>query len=139
MNHRPSLWRDAHGPEVLLDLARGADIVFVGEDEAEQAWGVTGGPSRIREALPEPEILVVKQGARGAVVFHAPRGQSCLPRSPEGPGRRPQGDGGPPAREKPRAGEEPERGRVGATAPRRRRAARPASARRRHRAPVNPL
>ncbi|MEW1871341.1 sugar kinase [Streptomyces caelestis] len=113
VNHRPSLWRDAHGPEVLLDLARGADIVFVGEDEAEQAWGVTGGPSRIREALPEPEILVVKQGARGAVVFHAPRGQSCLPRSPEGPGRRPQGDGGPPAREKPRAGEEPRAGEGG--------------------------
>ncbi|MFF5155031.1 sugar kinase [Streptomyces sp. NPDC000348] len=84
VNHRPSLWRDAHGPEILLDLARGADIVFVGEDEAESAWGITGGPSSVREALPEPEILVVKQGARGAVAFResagrtaAGRGQSC--------------------------------------------------------------
>jgi 2-dehydro-3-deoxygluconokinase len=102
VNHRPGLWRDAHGPEVLLELARGADIVFVGEDEAEQAWGITGGPSSIREALPEPEMLVVKQGARGAVAFCEPagshrrrsRGQSCR-----------WGDGGPPARAKPRVGE----------------------------------
>ncbi|MFI2375318.1 sugar kinase [Streptomyces sp. NPDC018964] len=77
VNHRPALWRDAHGPEVLLDLARDADIVFVGEDEAEEAWGITGGPSSIREALPEPDILVVKQGARGAVAFPTLRGQSC--------------------------------------------------------------
>ncbi|GAB2819024.1 sugar kinase [Streptomyces chlorus] len=72
VNHRPGLWRDrdAHGPEVLLELARGADIVFVGEDEAESAWGIKGGPSSIREALPEPEVLVVKQDARGATAFH---------------------------------------------------------------------
>src|SRR5690606_15339630 len=80
VNHRPGLWRDAHGPEVLLELARGADIVFVGEDEAEAAWGITGGPTRIRAALPEPETLVVKQGARGAVAFHDPAGsQPGLP------------------------------------------------------------
>ncbi|MFE2277890.1 sugar kinase [Streptomyces sp. NPDC059454] len=69
VNHRPALWRDAHGPEILLELARRADIVFVGEDEAEEAWGITGGPTSIRQVLPEPEILVVKQGARGAVAF----------------------------------------------------------------------
>ncbi|MGW3316198.1 sugar kinase [Streptomyces fungicidicus] len=76
VNHRPGLWRDTHGPEVLLDLARGADLVFVGEDEAEEAWGITGGPTRIRQALPEPQTLVVKQGARGAVAFRHPAG-SC--------------------------------------------------------------
>ncbi|MFI8087167.1 sugar kinase [Streptomyces sp. NPDC086080] len=80
VNHRPGLWHDAHGPEVLLELARGADIVFVGEDEAEAAWGITGGPTRIRAALPEPETLVVKQGAHGAVAFHDPAGsQAGLP------------------------------------------------------------
>ncbi|MFD7690860.1 sugar kinase [Streptomyces sp. NPDC059781] len=79
VNYRPALWRDTHGPEILLDLARGADLVFVGEDEAEEAWGITGGPSAIREALPEPELLVVKQGARGAAALPALRGQSCLP------------------------------------------------------------
>ncbi|KOV63758.1 carbohydrate kinase [Streptomyces sp. MMG1121] len=69
VNHRPGLWRTAQGPLVLLDLARRADVVFVGEDEAEEAWGVTGGPEAIREALPEPAVLVVKQGARGATAF----------------------------------------------------------------------
>ncbi|MGA5315381.1 sugar kinase [Streptomyces pseudogriseolus] len=94
VNHRPGLWGEAYGPEVLLDLARGADIVFVGEDEAEEAWGLTGGPTAIREALPEPHTLVVKQGAKGAVAFSDSRGQSCR-----------WGDGGPPARAKPRVGE----------------------------------
>ncbi|MET9659435.1 sugar kinase [Streptomyces sp. NPDC006510] len=73
VNHRPGLWRDADAsPEVLLDLARRSDLVFVGEDEAEEAWGVTGAQA-IRAALPEPEVLVVKRGAEGATVFSAPR------------------------------------------------------------------
>jgi 2-dehydro-3-deoxygluconokinase len=50
----------------VRELARRADVVFVGEDEA---WGVTGGPSAVREFLPEPGVLVVKQGAKGATAF----------------------------------------------------------------------
>jgi 2-dehydro-3-deoxygluconokinase len=69
VNHRAGLWRDAEGPRVLLELARRADIVFVGEDEAEGAWGVAGGPAAIRAVLPEPGVLVVKQGAKGATAF----------------------------------------------------------------------
>ncbi|MEU9762717.1 sugar kinase [Streptomyces sp. NPDC047987] len=69
VNHRPGLWRDAAaGPGVLLELARGCDLVFVGEDEAEEAWGVKGAGA-IRAALPEPAFLVVKRGAEGATVF----------------------------------------------------------------------
>ncbi len=68
VNHRPGLWRGAVGPRVLLELARGADLVFVGEDEAEAAWGLRGADA-IRAALPEPEVLVVKRGAAGATVF----------------------------------------------------------------------
>ncbi|GAA5028539.1 hypothetical protein GCM10023335_66590 [Streptomyces siamensis] len=68
VNHRPGLWRDAAGPRVLLDLARGADIVFVGEDEAREAWGLRGARA-VRDALPEPGVLVVKQGEAGATVF----------------------------------------------------------------------
>ncbi|MBT2365062.1 sugar kinase [Streptomyces sp. ISL-10] len=68
VNHRPGLWRSGTDPEVLLDLARGADLVFVGEDEAEGAWGLRGA-SAIREALPEPSTVVVKRGAAGAVSF----------------------------------------------------------------------
>ncbi|MFF8842673.1 sugar kinase [Streptomyces sp. NPDC015127] len=69
VNHRPGLWRDpSSGARMLLELARGADIVFVGEDEAEEAWGLRGADA-IREALPEPSVLVVKRGAAGAVAF----------------------------------------------------------------------
>ncbi|MFG2604362.1 sugar kinase [Streptomyces sp. NPDC048514] len=68
VNHRPALWRDADGPRVLLELARRADIVFVGDDEARDAWGLHG-PRAIVEALPEPGIVVVKQGGDGATVF----------------------------------------------------------------------
>ncbi|MFF3907674.1 sugar kinase [Streptomyces sp. NPDC001848] len=70
VNHRPGLWRDAAGARVLLELARGADIVFVGEDEAGEAWGLRGARA-VREALPEPEIVVVKQGGTGATAFGA--------------------------------------------------------------------
>ncbi|MFJ8755120.1 sugar kinase [Streptomyces sp. NPDC102441] len=69
VNHRPGLWRDGEaGPAVLLDLARRCDLVFVGEDEAEEAWGVHGTEA-IRAALPEPGVLVVKRGSEGATVF----------------------------------------------------------------------
>ncbi|MEW2299888.1 sugar kinase [Streptomyces sp. NPDC006655] len=69
VNYRPSLWTGPDGVEVLLELARRADLVFVGADEAEQAWGVTGGPAAVRELLPEPGVLVVKEGAKGATAF----------------------------------------------------------------------
>ncbi|WP_328879611.1 sugar kinase [Streptomyces sp. NBC_00299] len=69
VNYRPGLWHTSDGPHVLLDLARTCDVVFVGTDEAEAAWGVTGGPEAIRALLPEPSVLVVKDGARGATAF----------------------------------------------------------------------
>ncbi|WP_329392274.1 sugar kinase [Streptomyces sp. NBC_01716] len=72
VNHRPALWGDDSGPRsaarVLIDLARGADLVFVGDDEAAQLWDLHG-PEAIREALPEPAALVVKAGADGATAF----------------------------------------------------------------------
>ncbi|MDG4863496.1 sugar kinase, partial [Streptomyces sp. T-3] len=68
VNYRPGLWAGPEDARVLLDLARGADIVFVGDDEAEDAWGLRGARA-IRDALPEPELLVVKQGGGGATVF----------------------------------------------------------------------
>lgn len=69
VNHRPGLWRGGDaGPEVLLGLARRSDLVFVGEDEAEEAWGLHGAEA-IRAALPEPAHLVVKRGSDGVTVF----------------------------------------------------------------------
>ncbi|MFJ8635868.1 sugar kinase [Streptomyces sp. NPDC093568] len=90
VNHRPGLWRDADGPQVLLELARRADIVFVGQDEAEEAWGVTGGPTAIRGVLPEPGVLVVKQGARGATLFHRTAGMRAARGGTGGRGGTPQ-------------------------------------------------
>ncbi|MFE7762023.1 sugar kinase [Streptomyces sp. NPDC057438] len=81
VNHRPGLWRTPHGPHVLLELARTADLVFVGEDEAQEAWGVTGGPPAIRALLPEPRTLVVKQGAHGATLFERPPAPTARPRT----------------------------------------------------------
>ncbi|MEV0882211.1 sugar kinase [Streptomyces microflavus] len=69
VNHRPHLWRGGEADaSVLLELARRADLVFVGEDEAEEAWGIVGADA-IRAALPEPSVLVVKRGSAGATVF----------------------------------------------------------------------
>ncbi|MEU6416210.1 sugar kinase [Streptomyces spiralis] len=68
VNFRPGLWRDADGPRVLLELARRADLVFVGDDEAREAWGLDGGRA-VREALPEPRTVVVKHGAGGATAY----------------------------------------------------------------------
>ncbi|MEU1403272.1 sugar kinase [Streptomyces sp. NPDC005728] len=68
VNYRPALWPDADGSRVLLELARRADIVFVGDDEARQAWGLHGGRA-ILDALPEPRTVVVKHGRGGATAF----------------------------------------------------------------------
>ncbi|MEU3975783.1 sugar kinase [Streptomyces bacillaris] len=67
VNHRPRLWRDGDAG-VLLELASRCDLVFVGEDEAEEAWGIVGAEA-IRAALPEPSVVVVKRGSAGATVF----------------------------------------------------------------------
>lgn len=70
VNYRMSLWRSpVEASEVLAALARRSELVFVGEDEAAALWGPAGGPAAIRTALPEPDVLVVKQGAAGATAF----------------------------------------------------------------------
>ncbi|MFJ8664864.1 sugar kinase [Streptomyces sp. NPDC093600] len=91
VNFRSGLW--PHGGDVLRELARGADMVFVGEDEAEQAWALHG-PEAIREALPEPRVLVVKRGGQGAVAFERreepTRTPELRPQAPAGSAPRPQ-------------------------------------------------
>nr|WP_260461875.1 sugar kinase [Streptomyces lateritius] len=71
VNHRPGLWRRGDAADVLLGLARRADLVFVGADEAETLWGVAD-PAAVRAVLPEPAGLVVKAGGEGAVLFERP-------------------------------------------------------------------
>lgn len=68
VNYRADLW--AHRDRsMLLALANRADLVFVGADEAAQAWGTAPEPAAVRAVLPRPRTLVVKQGAAGATVF----------------------------------------------------------------------
>lgn len=80
VNHRPALWHDGTAPEVLRDLADRADLVLVGTDEAERLWG-TADPAALRALLPGPAALVVKDGARTALVLERTAG----PEAPTGP------------------------------------------------------
>ncbi|HKT57892.1 MAG TPA: sugar kinase, partial [Microbacterium sp.] len=69
VNHRASLWEPGVAAPTLLALARRADLVFVGLDEAEGLWG-TADPDAVRELIPRPTMLVVKDGDVGATEFH---------------------------------------------------------------------
>ncbi|KAA9148665.1 sugar kinase [Amycolatopsis acidicola] len=69
VNYRPGLWPVGEAAPVLAELARRADIVLVGQDEAETLWGATT-PEAVREILPGPDRLVIKDGAIGATEYH---------------------------------------------------------------------
>ncbi|MEZ3160776.1 sugar kinase [Microbacterium sp. BWT-B31] len=80
VNHRAALWHGldtqpstapdeaAPAAAVLLELARGADIVLVGRDEAETLWG-TPTAADVRSLLPGVAELVVKDGDVGATAY----------------------------------------------------------------------
>jgi 2-dehydro-3-deoxygluconokinase len=65
VNYRPGLWPVAEAGQVLLELARRADVAFVGQDEAERLWG-TADASAVAALVDSPVRLVVKDGAVGA-------------------------------------------------------------------------
>jgi 2-dehydro-3-deoxygluconokinase len=67
VNYRPALWSDDPGP-VLRELANAADLVFVGLDEAQSLWGVTDATA-VRRLLPDPDVVVVKDGPIGATAL----------------------------------------------------------------------
>ena len=68
VNHRAALWGpDAAAPAVLA-LARRADLVFVGLDEAAALFGCESAAA-VRQLLPQPATVVVKDGAIGATEF----------------------------------------------------------------------
>ena len=68
VNHRAPLWDAATAAPALLELARRADIVLVGRDEAETLWGTVEADD-VRALLPEVAELVVKDGSVGATVY----------------------------------------------------------------------
>ncbi|MHC3475378.1 sugar kinase [Streptomyces sp. 7R007] len=78
VNHRAQLWPEATAPQVLHDLAGRADIVFVGLDEAQELWGAHLTATAVRDLLPAPRIVVVKDGPREATAF-TPAGSATVP------------------------------------------------------------
>ncbi|WP_241842984.1 sugar kinase [Agromyces albus] len=71
VNHRPALWPSTDAAaRRLRELAARADVVFVGLDEAAGLWG-SATADDVRALLPEPALLVVKDGAVGATEFGA--------------------------------------------------------------------
>nr|WP_277611143.1 sugar kinase [Streptomyces scabichelini] len=70
VNHRPALWRNgtADAADSLLKLARAADIVFVGRDEAETLWG-TARADAVADLLGPAPLVVVKDAEHGATSY----------------------------------------------------------------------
>ncbi|HLQ82170.1 MAG TPA: sugar kinase [Bacillota bacterium] len=68
VNHRPALWADGAAGPTLHRIAAAADVVLVGLDEARELWGCRT-PGAVRDLLPEPRRLVVKDGAVAAHAF----------------------------------------------------------------------
>lgn len=67
VNFRSGLWDVATAAPVLLDIARRADLVFVGLDEAHTLWGATS-PDDVRTLISAP-TLIVKDGDIGATEY----------------------------------------------------------------------
>ena len=68
VNYRARLWDARVAAPRLLELARGADIVVVGRDEADVLWA-TGAAAGVRELLPDVPQLIVKDAEHGATHF----------------------------------------------------------------------
>ncbi|MYS80542.1 sugar kinase [Embleya scabrispora] len=69
LNWRPALWRD-RDPAVLLELGNAADLLFLGADEAEAAFGL-GSDAAIRAAFPAPATVVVKNSEHHVTALNA--------------------------------------------------------------------
>ncbi|MFJ4838838.1 sugar kinase [Streptomyces sp. NPDC088746] len=74
VNYRPALWSTEKAAAPLLALARQADVVLVGLDEAQQVWG-TSTAEDIRELIGSSSVsVVVKDAEVGATLFEAGTG-----------------------------------------------------------------
>lgn len=82
INYRPALWPDAEtAAEVLVRLARLADVVFIGDNEAQALLGTTSVDDVAGALLcREGQQLVFKRGA-GAVTLVSSEGQVSEPAS----------------------------------------------------------
>ncbi|WP_331772934.1 sugar kinase (plasmid) [Embleya sp. NBC_00888] len=69
LNWRPALWHD-RDPAILLDLCNAADLLFLGADEAEAAFGL-GSNAAIRAAFPAPATVIVKNAEHHVTALNA--------------------------------------------------------------------
>lgn len=67
LNWRPVLWQRSD-PAVLAELLNAADLVLLGRDGAEAAFG-TGEPQELRAMFPGPDTLVLKDSEREVVAL----------------------------------------------------------------------
>ncbi len=68
VNHRPALWSAETAAPLLAALARRADVLFTGRDEAEALWGRQRDDD-IRELFPDVPEVIVKDGDVGATAY----------------------------------------------------------------------
>ena len=80
VNYRSALWSVAEAAPALAHSASGADIVFVGLDEAHTLWD-TRTPDDVRAKLAQVPYLVVKDGDVGATEY-SPAGTVFVPATP---------------------------------------------------------
>lgn len=71
VNFRPRLWAGRDAATALLELARAADVVLVGRDEAALLWS-TATADDVRALLPDVPTLLVKDAAIGATAYRGP-------------------------------------------------------------------
>lgn len=70
VNYRPGVWSTETAGPVITELARQADIVLVGRDEAELLWGPDcATPDQIRARFADVPHVVIKDGPVGATEF----------------------------------------------------------------------
>jgi 2-dehydro-3-deoxygluconokinase len=77
LNWREQLWPDGD-PATVVELADLADIVLAGTDEAERVFG-TAEPAALRQQLPGPVTLLLKDGARRAMVVDRAGASQAVP------------------------------------------------------------
>ena len=68
VNWREQMWPDGD-PSLVAALAARADVVLVGADEAGRVFG-TADPAGLRALLPDPDLLVLKDGADRTLAVH---------------------------------------------------------------------
>ena len=80
VNYRSALWTVTQAAPALAQSAGGADIVFVGLDEARTLWGART-PDEVRAMFPGAPYLIVKDGDVGATDY-SPTGTVFVPATP---------------------------------------------------------